>query len=227
MKSISVLGVQLKDLSVREALKLANVYLNSDSLSTVCFINTGLMLEARDSEEIRNCIESMDMVVPSTADVVSAMGYHEREIANNNYLREFLRKMSREKRRIFIVGSSEEEQVKIREALLSLDEKLIFFGCFSYTDQAGADDALINEINSVLPDVVISLIDSPMQELLVSRTRYMVNARVWLMLKEENLRGNTGKIKKVGKVRDFLDRILFKRIVNKYDSEQSEGSEKG
>lgn len=227
MKSISVLGVQLKDLSVRESLKLANVYLNSDSLSTMCFINTGLMLEARDSSEVKECIESMDMIMPTTADVVSAMGYHEREIANNNYLREFLKKLSREKRKIFIVGRSEEEQVKIREALLALDERLVFFGCFSYVDQPGVDDALINEINSVLPDVVISLLDSPVQEMLVSRTRQMVNARVWLMLKDENLRGSAGKIKKVGKVHDFLDKFLFKRIVNKYDSEQSEGSEKG
>lgn len=226
MKNINVLGVQLNDLSVREAIKLVAVYLNSESLNTVGFVSTNLLLEARDSDSLRESIEGMDIVVPTKPDIIKASGYREREISNNVFMHEFLKKLSREKRKIFIVGSTEEEQVAIREALLRINDKLVFFGCFSFTDQDGSEDALINEINSVLPDVVISQIDSPRQEEFIHAAKQKVNARIWLSLQKENLLvAPTGQIKR-GKIKDFFDRILFKRVVNKYDSEKNEGNEK-
>ena len=224
MKSISVLGVQLNDLSVREAMKLSNLYLNSESLSTICFVNAGLMLEARDSEEVKACIEGMDLVVPTSADVVSAFGYREREISNNLFLKELLKKLSKEKKRIFVVAKSEDDQVAVREALLGINDRLVFFGCFSLGENVGTEDSLVNEINSVLPDVVVSLLDSPEQEALVMRVKPKVNSRMWLMLKEENLRQATGGNGKLRGIKDFLDRVLFKRIITKYDSTQKEGN---
>ena len=226
MKNINVLGVQLHDFSVREAMKLVSVYLNSESLNTISFVSTDLLLEARDSDSLRECIEGMDMVVPTKPDIIKATGYREREILNNVFLHEFLKKVSREKKKIFVVGSSEESQVAIREALIRINDKLIFFGCFSFGDQEGVEDALINEINSVLPDVVISQIDSPLQEEVLMNAKQKVNARIWLALQKENiLVAPTGQIKR-GRVKDFFDRILFKRVVNKYDSEKNEGNEK-
>lgn len=222
MKSISVLGVRLNDLSVREAIKLSSSYLNSESLSTICFINKGLMIDARDSEDIKSCIEEMDLVIPTSADVVSAYGYREREISNNFFLKEFLKKLSKEKKRIFVVARSEEDQVAVREALLKINDRLIFFGCFSFGENAGTEDGLINEINSVLPDVVVSLLDSPLQEELVLRAKSKVNSRVWLLLKEDALWGAAGE-SKIRSFRDFLDRVLFKRIITNYDSTKKEG----
>lgn len=228
MKNINVLGVQLKDMSVRDAIKLTTLYLNSEHLNTICFANTNLMLEARESDSLKEYIEAMDLVVPVSADIVSATGYREREIRSNLFLREFLKKMSREKRKVFIVGKSEEEQVAIRESLLKIDDRLTFFGCFSYTDseQPGIEDSMINEINSVLPDVVISLLDSPMHEELVAKEKQKVNARIWLILQKENLMvGDCGEIKK-SRIREFFERFLFKRVVNRYDLENNEGNEK-
>lgn len=226
MKNINVLGVRLNDLTVREAIKLVSVYLNSESLNTISFVSTNLLLEARDSDSLRESIEGMDIIVPTKPDIIKASGYREREISNNVFMHEFLKKLSREKRRIFIVGATEEDQVAIREALLRINDKLVFFGCFSFAEQEGAEDALINEINSVLPDVVISQIDSPRQEEFVNAAKQKVNARIWLSLQKENiLVAPTGQIKRRS-IKDFFDRILFKRVVNKYDSEKNEGNEK-
>lgn len=227
MKNINVLGVQFNDMSVREAMKLVSMYLSTENLNTVCFATTRLLLEARDSEEFKHCIESMDLVIPATTDIFPVTGYRAKEIANNVFLHELLKKFSREKMRIFIVGATEEEQVRIRESLLSINEGLTFFGCFSYNaDQPGVDDSLINEINSVLPDVVISNLESPLQEQLVNREKQKVNARIWVSLQNESLKSASLKKRGRGWLVDFFDRFIFKRVVDKYDSKKKEGNER-
>lgn len=77
-----------------------------------------------------------------------------------------------------------------------------------------ADDMLVNAINGGEADCVIAILTPPVQEQFIARNRSQINTRVWLgagKLMEFAYRQKSGK----GKVMTFLDRMLFRREIEK------------
>ncbi len=229
MKRISVLGVELRDYPVKESMKLILQYLNSGNLDTVAFLTTGLLLEAKDNEELKNCIEMMDMTVPVTMDILNAAGVNsrsrEKEIENNMFLKELLRRLAKDKKKIFLLGETENDLIHMREALLQFDDKLTFFGSYAYENLTGEEDAIINEINNAIPDVVISTLSASKQVHIISENKMKVNARVWISLTDVSMKASgSGELKR-GKLHTIIDKTIFRRMVTKYENSR-EGRDK-
>lgn len=229
MKRISVLGVELRDYPVKESMKLILQYLNSGSLDTVAFLTTGLLMEAKDNEELKNCIETMDMTIPVTTDILTASGSsswsREKEIENNAFLKELLRRLAKDKKKIFLLGEAESDLISMRESLLTFDDRLTFFGSYAYEKLTGAEDAIINEINNVMPDVVISTLSTPKQVHMISENKMKINARVWIALTDVNLKPAGAGELKPSKLHTIIDKTIFKRMVTKYENNR-EGKDK-
>ena len=95
MKTYEVLGIKIKDHSVREALRLTRDFLSDNSPSVVYFLTEGTLLEAADSEEYRAFLENAaDITMIATPDIFKAAGVEEkgraREIDRNLYLKGLL-----------------------------------------------------------------------------------------------------------------------------------------
>lgn len=229
MKRISVLGVELRDYPVKESMKLILQYLNSAGLDTVAFLTTGLLMEAKDNDELKNCIEMMDMTVPVTTDILTAAEagsrLREKEIENNMFLKELLRRLAKDKKKIFLLGEAESDLICMRESLLKFDDKLTFFGSYAYENLTGTEDAIINEINNVMPDVIISTLSTPKQVHMILENKMKVNARVWIALTDVNLKHPGSGELKPGKLHTIIDKTIFKRMVSKYQNSR-EGTDK-
>lgn len=221
MKEISVLGIKMNDMSLREALREVDEYLESFRLNTICFLNTELLMKSKDDLSLRNAIQSMDMIVAGSAEILTAGGItaHSRrkEVEGNFFLRELIRRLAYEKRKVFIMGKSQEELVHMREVFLKVENKLTFFGSFALDGPEISTDAIINEINSVVPDVIISMIPSPDQELIMAENSSMVNAKFWLAIQPETLETLTVNSGQKKGFADFINRLLFRRTVKKFD----------
>lgn len=222
MREISVLGVAVRDYSLREALRQVQDYMKDGVLNTVCYLDMDLLMKARDDSNLKDAIEGMDLLVPGNKEILQAgslnYGSREREVEGNFFLREVLKRLAKEKRRVFIVADTQEDLVLLREQLLATQPRLTFFGSFSYNDAVGVpEDAVINEINSVIPDVIISRVSSPAQELLVMNGKMMVNAKLWIALQSQSVQApSAGTGSKPGFL-EFVKRHIFKRAVNKFD----------
>lgn len=228
MRRINVLGVELRDYSVKESMKLILQYLNSGSLDTVAFLTTGLLMEAKDNSELKNFIETMDMTVPVTTDILTAGGLNsrnrEKEVENNIFLKELMKRLAKDKKKIFLLAETENDLIFMREMLLKFDNRLTFFGSYAYENLTGTEDAIINEINSVIPDVVISVLSSPKQEHMISENKMKVNARVWIALTNANLKTTESGELKHGKLHTMINKTIFKRVVTKYENDREEES---
>lgn len=221
MKEISVLGIKMNDMSLREALREAEGYMENFRLNTICFLNTELLMKAKDDMGLRSAIQGMDMHVAGSVEILSAGGISARsrrkEVEGNFLLRELIRRLAYEKSKVFILGGSQDELVHMREVLLKVENKLTFFGSFALDGPEVSNDAIINEINSVVPDVIVSMIPSPEQELLMAESSNMVNAKFWVSIQPEILEALAAdSVQKKGFV-DFINRFLFRRTVKKYD----------
>jgi|GEM_PF-1935705 len=224
MREISVLGISMRDLSLREGLRECDGFMKSGSLSTICFLNTDLLMKAKDDDALRDAIQGMDMLVAGSTDILLSGGVTARsrikEVKGNFFLRELLKRFAREKKKIFIIGNSDDELVLMREKLLQFASGITFFGSFIYGENEVSGDAIINAVNSVLPDVIISLVESPAQELLMEHSRMMVNSRVWIALRPETL-DNTGGGRQAGsRLLRFIESRIFKRTVKKFDESE-------
>jgi len=221
MKEISVLGILMTDYSLRESLRLAESYMDGNTLNTICYLNTELMLLAKDDADLRNAVSGMDLLVPGSTEILKAGGIlsmsRHREVEGNFFLREVLKRFAKERRRIFLLANTQEELVMMRSSLLQIEQKLTYFGSFTYDGPERSDFAVVNEINSVVPDVIISMVPSPGQEILMNEYARMVNAKLWISLQPGVLKHVNDEKKRSNIFTKFLDKIIFRRTVKKFD----------
>lgn len=221
MKEISVLGITMTDYSLREALRLAESYMDGSTLNTICHLNTELLMKAKDDEELKIAVAGMDMLIPGATGILEAGGVlsmsRRREVEGGFFIREFLKRLARERRKVFLLANTQEELVAMRAVLLSMEKKLTFFGSFTYDGPEVSHFAVVNEINSVVPDVIISMVPSPGQEKLMYECRQMVNARLWISFQEGMLIEKESAKSGISFVSEFIDKFIFKRTVQKYD----------
>lgn len=222
MRRINVLGVELRDYSVKESMRLVTQYLNNGCLDVICFLTTDVLVEAKDNAELKVHIESMDMTIATTADILKTaepvIKSRMKEVENNMFFSEFMKKIGREKRTVFLLAKTEEAAEAMEKNLKALDGRITVVGKYIMDNLTGNEDIIINEINGIIPDVVFSMLPTPRQEQLIFDNRMKVNAKLWVALKENVLSSNLGKPPKVGRLYEMIDKKIFQRVVSKYNS---------
>ena len=225
MRKITVLGIRLKDYSVRESMRRVSQYLNNGICNTVDFITHDALLLASGDESVRNDLENMDMVIFSSSDILEAANVHSRsrvrEIESNLFLKGFLRKLSKEGRSVFLISSSAAKLESLDSSLRSFFGELNIVASVACDETVGGDDFIVNEVNMSMPDVVIMNPDHFEAESFIRENRMKINAQLLVILRDVSLRVTSdGNIRKGG-IGDFLLRKIFRRAADNYEKENS------
>ena len=198
-------------------------FLRSGGLNVIYFLSGQALLSAEDSEELRQLIKEADIVLPDTTDILHAAKVNnrsrEKEIERNLFLKGFFRICSREKKRIFIIADSEERESAIKSAVGMIQKDLNFIGTYILSDSADAENA-VNEVNSVAPDIVLSVIKTPLHEEFICGQKIKINARLLIAMTPAML-----KLREDGTINNkgFLDRLkagFFNKAVQKYKEKE-------
>ncbi len=224
MRQVSILGMSLRDYSVREAMRLLQEYINDDVCNRLDFVTHELLLSASEKPELAGYIQGADLTVFTSADILAAANMagraREKEIESALFLKGMLRKFSKERRGLFLVAGSEEEAEAVKEELNFINKELNFvneelnFCGSSILAQSDTDaDSVVNDINSVIPEVVILKLAAGMGEKFMADNSMKINARLLVSLGDTDLRGIGSR---QGGFRDFIIRRLFKREASRY-----------
>ena len=223
MRHMQVLGVELKDYTVREAMRKADAFLKENKVSTIAYITTTGLMAAEESEDLKLFLSNIDLTVAADSDILSAAGIANRnrvkEIENDEFMEEFLKKLVRGKRKVYLLTGTGEQLSALEECLKSYQENLRVVGRFALDTLEKDEDWLINEMNAQMPDVVISNIDSPQRESFFENNHMKMNAHIWLMLKDKVVRA-TNKKKVLWKIGDLFSKKLFQRKVEQYQNQE-------
>lgn len=223
MRHMQVLGVELKDYTVREAMRKADAFLKENKVSTIAYITTTGLMVAEESEDLKLFLSNIDLTVAADSDILSAAGIANRnrvkEIENDEFMEEFLKKLVRGKRKVYLLTGTGEQLSALEECLKSYQESLRVVGRFALDTLEKDEDWLINEMNAQMPDVVISNIDSPQRESFFENNHMKMNAHIWLMLKDKVVRA-TNKKKVLWKIGDLFSKKLFQRKVEQYQNQE-------
>ncbi len=225
MQKINILGIGLTDHSLKESLVILDGYVRNGGLNTILYVTTPMLIKAGSDEEEKNSIESMDMTLCGDADILRVAKIDSAgrlyEVENRVFFKEFLRRLVRGGRKVYLLDDSEEDMALLKAQLESYQRGILIGGSDLLTESDEDMEEIINRINDVAPTAIISRISSGRQEKCMARFKALINAGVWLGISKDMALG-TGKESLRKRAADKVYRMIFRRRVNHFKDENGE-----
>ena len=199
IKKVDILGIQLDNYTVREAIMCVERYLSNNVLNTIESISLQMLIDSETNPVLKEVMSSLDLAIIGEKEIIQAAG---------------LESMQR-------IRETEENDFYSLKAELTEDyPKLIFAGEYAVETCVGDLEAVINDMNATTPDVIISVLPSPMQEQFLYEHRDKMNANIWY-----GIGGVPVHKKKHGvlaRLKSIIHRGKLVNSMNKYDEKEEE-----
>ncbi len=219
-RKTEVCGIQLDNLSLPEAMTSIEEFFGRGRLYTVDYVYAELLKLLVQEEELKNSvIAGTDLMligekaVAQVLDVPCMMT--EEELDRQQLANQFLQYCEQEQKTIYWIGETEESYEQFRAYADKVYPQMQVVGAFAVGEDLTSEmeEALINDINCLTPDVIVSKLPSPYQEQFISRQKMKLNAQVWLGISSKaNL--SVEAIPASSKIKALIDKTLLKRVVN-------------
>ena len=218
IKKIDIMGIQLDNYTVREAIRHVETYLSDNVLNTIESISMQMLLEAEQDEAVKEVIDSLDLSIIGEKEILRAADVATmqsvKETAGSDFAVEFFKRIERNKKSLFILGDTDSRIEHAREDLMREFPKLEIVGEYAVENCVGNLEAVINDMNVMTPDVIMSILPTPMQEHFFLEHRDKMNANIWYGV------GSLGTSGKHRGMKNFLRRMMhlgrLKNSMNKY-----------
>lgn len=221
---IDVLGVQIDYRNVDASMERITEMMKNDRLDTVGIVTMNTLLLAAEDPTWKQYLEEMDMTVIGDSEVLKAAGMQEGQIAEevreDEFIARFFWYLIQQHNRIFVLGETKEEVEGLRTYLRDTYPGIEVVGGAAVEDDTPAEEVM-NEINSLTVDVIVSGLQGHRQDRLAIENRSQLNSKIWFCLGEHpNIQTDAGL--KVSWWSTLLKKNAFKRMVAKYNSGKSE-----
>lgn len=183
VKKIDILGMEIDNYTVREAMMQVEGYLNQTGMSMIETINMNMLELAGEESSVKECIEMLDLAIIGEKEILVAAGFgsnqRTREIVEHEFFREFLKRINRNRKRVFLLGETVDAVDKLNAYLREEYEKLLIGGRCALEEKSGDIEGVVNEVNGVSPDVILSILPSPVQEQFLLENKGKLDAKIW------------------------------------------------
>ena len=216
---IDVLGVQIEYCSVDASMERIADMMKNDRLDTVGVVTMNTLLLAAEDPTWKQYLEDMDMTVIGESEVLKAAGIQEgqvwEEVEENEFIARFFWYLIQQHSRIFVLGETEDEVGGLRTYLKDTYPEIQIVGGAAVEEDTQAE-GVMNEINSLTVDVIVSGLQGHRQDRLAIENRSQLNSKIWFCLGEHpNIQTDAGL--KVSWWSTLLKKNAFKRMVAKYN----------
>ena len=183
IKKIDILGMQVDNYTVREAILQLDTYMNSTVLNIIETVTMKQLMQAVENPKVRACIEQADLSVIGESEILSETGavsvQRMREIRDRDFTNKFLRRVVRNQKRIFLIAMTREDVEHMQAFFEEKNPKFTVAGSYAMEECVGDPDSVVNYINGTTPDVIISSMASPDEEAFVLDHKDKICASVW------------------------------------------------
>lgn len=219
-KKLNVLGVNIDNYYTSETAELINEYLNDECVNTIIVLHIPTLLKAADNDDFRQYIGQMDLTIAGSRAILEAAGIEDelslREAEDKEFIVQFFRTVVKDKKTIYILGETAQAVDKYLKIITERHAGLNIAGKYAVDGYEEDCDTIVNEINSVSPDVILSILSSPFQEKFISENKNKLSAKVYFGLGSYTEDLDSG-IKKSWITKRIDKRILMSRV-KKYES---------
>lgn len=224
---IDIFDIGIDALTAKDTLKKIVQYMKSETLSTVEVVTLELLVQGQDNLEWREQMNQMDLVllgerdildaserIPGLLDASESLDSHlMKDLEKKVFFKMFLKYLQRSQKKVFLLAGREEDLLLLKEAVRPL-MRMPEAGWAVLPKDSGLEESIINDINSVEPDCILSVLPYPAQESFISDAKALLNARVWIGLGLSMIQENQKK-KPVRKLRQFFLKREFLHLVDK------------
>lgn len=183
IKKIDILGIWLDNYTVREAMMQVESYLGNNVLNSVECISMQMLMDSEKDPVLKEVMSSLDLAVIGEKGILQAAGLASmqrlKETEENDFFFEFFKRVERNKKSVFLLGETEEKLEEVRTELLRKFDKLMIAGEYAVENCVGDLEAVINDMNATTPDIIMSILPSPMQEHFFLDHKDKMNANIW------------------------------------------------
>lgn len=223
MKKIEIMGVEIDNYSVRESLLLADAYLNNHVMNTIEYVTMESINKAAKDSHYKDQLEKIDLLLPGEKEMLDVYGMKDvqrkKEIGDHLFFVEFLRKAVRLDKKVYLIGEKKNSILLVREFIKKYYEDLNIVGAVALEENNGEIANVINEINAEAPDIILSVLPSPLQEDFLEQQNDKLCAKVWFGFGDSYRKRSGFK-----KIFDDLIRVCRKTLllfrITKYQNDQ-------
>lgn len=219
-RKIDVCGMQLDNLTADEALRTVKGYFGKGRIYVVTYIYAELLKQLVQEENLRQMVlDTTDLTVigeKAVADVLEeSCQLTEKEMATQAVANRILQYCTKHQKTVFWLGESEESYEVFRAYADKEFTQLRVVGAFAVGDERSVEveDEVVNEINRVFPDVIVSKLPANYQEQFIARQKSKLNAQVWLGLSSKTML-TSEPLPTSSKIKAMIDKTILKRVVN-------------
>lgn len=183
-KKICIMDVELNILDNKQLEEQVREYLENDYLNVILLASEKLLLYAAENPEFREKLLRADLILPGEEELLGM--YHGQVlkeggmIVSYRCLERLLRAFCREQKTVYTVYDNEHYIRFIENAFRNFQSGAILAG--SAMEQEMTDESIVNEINSLAPDVLLIAMEVPKQEEWMMAHSAQLNSKLCLGL---------------------------------------------
>ncbi len=223
IKKIDIAGIALDNYTVRETIMQIEKQMSDHGFHTIEEVNMDMLMLMETDEAVRQALTTVEHTIIAEAGILDAVGagsYQRRhEIEHHDFFYEMMKRIERNHKTVFLIGDTEENTRKAKEDLEEQYPKCVIGGTEALETCQGTVDAIVNEINSTTPDVILSFLPSPEQEHFLMENKDKLSAGLWYGVGDRK-HHKSGKRLMEGLRRLIRTRRLEKHL-NSYEQEKN------
>lgn len=241
--SVKIMDIDVDMLSNDVFIQKIDECLSDEKFQVIFFVSTEMLNRAVEEQEYREILENAELVLPGEEALLSSHHVEVLEagdmVVSCKSFGLMLENLQKEARTIYIVSKSEAELALLQGYCKRMQPELQIVGTCVY-DVALEDAAVVNEINSHVPDFLLVDMESGIQEQWIQNHSSLLNAKLCvaiggvaglIMAQQKQIPGWVRKLHLGGiyhaifreqKVKKGLRARVFRKKVKEYHSSQEE-----
>lgn len=180
MKTINILGVNVSNITMKQAKEKFVEFLNGDKLSAIYTPNSEIIDYATKHEDYLKVLNNAEMITPDGIGVVYAAKILgdpiEERIAGIDLIYEVLPILAEQGKSVYLLGAKPGIAEIAGKKLAEKYKGLVIAG--THDGYFKDDEEVIEEINAACPDFLLVCIGFPKQEMWIDKYKDRLNAKV-------------------------------------------------
>lgn len=160
-------------------------YLNNENINII-FMATDFMLEyAEENQAYQEALKKADLILPHSPELIKEflmrVGGRERMALPHQWLEALLQYMDKNKNSLYLVGDNEKRMKEFITPLQQQYPQISIAGAYCINPELGPE-SVINEINGTDADLMLVMMESPVQEFWVADNYLKIHAKLGICI---------------------------------------------
>lgn len=220
---IKIMNLDIDIISIRNLAIRIRKFLREESFNVILFASTDLIEEIDKNEELKELMSKAELILPQDETLLSLHHVDTLKeasmVVSVQYIATVFDKLSHEDKTMYVLATKEKEAKAFEAWITQWYPNMRIIGSF-YEELEQNKEVIINEINSLVPDILLCLADSPEQERFLLENKSMINAKLAIALGNENLGlikmyKQTIRGEKLGLIETFYYKLIQSKEITK------------